>query len=104
MSEEKKLKKKLHKSDFFLIGHFLQILPIVFYINTTDLVKKSTSIDMSEKKKHSNTNVSFLVRHILSSSEESWTKEYNKCCLKRKQSNVDEGAVQKPHLGVILYE
>ena len=46
----KKDKKKLHRSDFFLVGHFLQILPIFFYRNATNLVKKhSTLFDMSEE-------------------------------------------------------
>ncbi len=53
--------------------------------NTTDLVKKNpTLLVMSEEKKNTQMSFFFLVGHIFSSSEESWTKEYNECCLRRE--------------------
>ncbi len=54
--------------------------------NTTDLVKKILHFLACRRKKKQKTQISvfFLVGHIFSPSEESWTKEYSECCLTSK--------------------
>ena len=89
MSEEKIYKKiAISQIFFFLVGYFFADFAHFFDGNTTDLVKKnSTLFGMSEekiKKTHKCQLFFFfcLVGHIFSPSEELWTKEYSECCLK----------------------
>ena len=64
MSEEKKYKKNLHKSDFFFLSDiFCRFCPFFF----TEMLQRgpevraiSQSFDMSEEKIKNNVNVSFF--------------------------------------------
>ena len=79
----KKMKIKFLSQNFFLSDIFWQILPIFWHKYYRYGRKNSILFDMSEEKIKKTLECQFFVLdgHILSSSEETWTKEYSECSL-----------------------
>ena len=84
MSEEKKIKIKSHKLDFFILSDIFWRISRIFWQKYYRFGKKKFSSfwHVGEKNKiNTRMPVFFLVGDILSLSEGSWTKEYSECCL-----------------------